>query len=106
MYDFTSESKWLQVLALEYLHSLRVVHRDLKPDNLLIAHDGHIKVRCLCLNSFFQYAMVFFLPFNLLMVHRCFIEYTSGPFLLLVSYKNLQLLDRFIYLTNLLYCLD
>lgn len=34
----------LQVLALEYLHSLRVVHRDLKPDNLLIAHDGHIKV--------------------------------------------------------------
>ncbi|KAK6123746.1 hypothetical protein DH2020_042509 [Rehmannia glutinosa] len=31
------------VLALEYLHSLRVVHRDLKPDNLLIAHDGHIK---------------------------------------------------------------
>ncbi|KAI3757087.1 hypothetical protein L6452_04620 [Arctium lappa] len=32
------------VLALEYLHSLRVVHRDLKPDNLLIAHDGHIKL--------------------------------------------------------------
>lgn len=35
---------FFQVLALEYLHSLRVVHRDLKPDNLLIAHDGHIKV--------------------------------------------------------------
>ena len=34
-----------QVLALEYLHSLHVVHRDLKPDNLLIAHDGHIKVK-------------------------------------------------------------
>lgn len=32
------------MLALEYLHSLRIVHRDLKPDNLLIAHDGHIKV--------------------------------------------------------------
>ncbi|VFQ87216.1 unnamed protein product [Cuscuta campestris] len=32
------------VLALEYLHSLRVVHRDLKPDNLLIACDGHIKL--------------------------------------------------------------
>ncbi|KAK8444323.1 hypothetical protein SEVIR_9G117800v4 [Setaria viridis] len=32
------------VLALEYLHSMQIVHRDLKPDNLLIAHDGHIKV--------------------------------------------------------------
>ncbi|KAK7291357.1 hypothetical protein RIF29_06431 [Crotalaria pallida] len=32
------------VLALEYLHSLHVVHRDLKPDNLLIAHNGHIKL--------------------------------------------------------------
>ncbi|KAG6494836.1 hypothetical protein ZIOFF_042598 [Zingiber officinale] len=32
------------VLALEYLHSLHVVHRDLKPDNLLIARDGHIKL--------------------------------------------------------------
>lgn len=32
------------VLALEYLHTLHVVHRDLKPDNLLIAHDGHIKL--------------------------------------------------------------
>ncbi|KAL7584511.1 hypothetical protein Lser_V15G43849 [Lactuca serriola] len=32
------------MLALEYLHSLCVVHRDLKPNILLIAHDGHIKL--------------------------------------------------------------
>ncbi|GMH01985.1 hypothetical protein Nepgr_003824 [Nepenthes gracilis] len=32
------------VLALEYLHSLNVMHRDLKPDDLLISLDGHLKL--------------------------------------------------------------
>lgn len=46
-----------KVLALEYLHSLRVVHRDLKPDNLLIAHDGHIKVTAYSTSANFSFSM-------------------------------------------------
>lgn len=32
------------VLAVEAVHSLDYIHRDLKPDNLLIGRDGHIKL--------------------------------------------------------------
>ena len=32
------------LLAIQHLHRKKIVYRDLKPENLLINRDGHIKI--------------------------------------------------------------
>lgn len=32
------------VLAIEHLHNFNIIHRDLKPQNLVLDHEGYLKL--------------------------------------------------------------
>ena len=40
----TAQYTWQILLGVEYLHSMRVVHRDLKGANILVSRDGGVKL--------------------------------------------------------------
>ncbi|XP_009329316.1 PREDICTED: interferon-induced, double-stranded RNA-activated protein kinase [Pygoscelis adeliae] len=44
-YDQMAQNKFLQILkGVKYIHSKELIHRDLKPQNILISHEDKIKI--------------------------------------------------------------
>ena len=43
------------ILAVEYLHNQNYVHRDIKPDNILVDEKGHLKLSDFGLSSPFDF---------------------------------------------------
>ncbi|NWU78707.1 E2AK2 kinase, partial [Onychorhynchus coronatus] len=44
-YHEMAQNKFLQIIkGVEYIHSEKLIHRDLKPTNIFISHDGKIKI--------------------------------------------------------------
>lgn len=52
------------VMAIDSVHKMNYIHRDLKPDNILLGRDGHIKLSDfgLCKHAVINYSYFFINP--------------------------------------------
>ena len=63
------------LLGVDFLHSMRVIHRDLKPQNILITSDGRIKLADFGLARIYSINMTLTAVVSLLLSHT--INFTS-----------------------------
>jgi len=55
--DQTKTHMWQLIRALRYCHAKRIMHRDLKPQNLLVDSEGNLKIADFGLARGFQIPM-------------------------------------------------
>ena len=69
------------VLAFEYLHSLDLVYRDLKPENLLIDSQGYLKVSANTMHNLtFDFLFIFIYTYCLRHISRPRVLVTNGHY--------------------------
>lgn len=62
LYFFLILLEFKKILAVDSVHKMNYIHRDLKPDNIIIGRDGHIKLSDfgLCKYAVFFYLSSYF----------------------------------------------
>ena len=68
------------ILAVNYLHSIRIIHHDIKPENILISLKGHFKLSDFGLSKTLPENGEFIVEEALLKNLRDFVEFKKSPF--------------------------